>query len=59
MLPRLPMDVEGEASRLLANFYLQEHDSTLSTYIEGELWGNFLRYADEYDSLGPQAQDAR
>lgn len=43
----LPMDVEGEASRILANFYLQEHDSILSDYIRGELSGKYLRYADD------------
>jgi hypothetical protein len=40
------MDVEGDASRLLANFYLQQHDAALSDYVHEELGGEYLRYAD-------------
>lgn len=42
----LPMDVIGDMSRVLANFYLVEFDRTFSERV-GDMGGKYIRWADD------------
>ncbi len=42
----LPMDLVGDCSRLLANYFLTSFDRTFRNYVRGE-GGDFMRFADD------------
>jgi hypothetical protein len=54
----LPMDVVGDCSRLLANFYLTSFDLEFREYVTGQ-GGDYMRFADDMVVRGRSAQECR
>lgn len=52
----IPQDVFGECSRILANFYLQAYDRSISKYCSDK-GGRFFRYADDQVIFAQNRED--